>query len=167
MKTNNARKVSEQAFNEILEAVEAGRSQKLVEYLKAMGKFHNYSLGNAILINFQCPKATRVAGYRTWQKLGRYVRRNEKGIAIMAPIVRRRNVMDTNDEIQKRVTRLFDLTHEDDNNRTVIKNFRGACECAIEQAREKEERFGELTLDINAVRLPDEKGFSRDATNFL
>ena len=101
MKTNNARKVSEQAFNEILEAVEAGRSQKLVEYLKAMGKFHNYSLGNAILINFQCPKATRVAGYRTWQKLGRYVRRNEKGIAIMAPIVRRRNVMDTNDEIQK------------------------------------------------------------------
>jgi hypothetical protein len=90
MKTNHARKVSEQAFKELVDAVEAGKSQKLVEYLKAMGRFHNYSLGNAILIGFQKPRAMRVAGFRTWQKLGRYVKRNEKGIAIMAPIVRRR-----------------------------------------------------------------------------
>jgi len=33
MKANHARKVSEQAFNELVEAVEAGKSQKLVEYL--------------------------------------------------------------------------------------------------------------------------------------
>ncbi|MGB2862935.1 MAG: ArdC family protein [Sedimentisphaerales bacterium] len=88
MKTNHARKVSEQAFNELLETVEAGKSQKLVDYLKAMGRFHNYSLGDAILISFQKSDATKVAGFRTWQKLGRHVKRNEKGIAIMAPIVR-------------------------------------------------------------------------------
>jgi len=98
MKTNHARKVSEQAFNELLEAVEAGKSQKLVDYLKAMGRFHNYSLGNAILIGFQKPDATRVAGFRTWQKLGRHVKRNEKGIAIMAPIVWRRKVTHAGDE---------------------------------------------------------------------
>ena len=98
MKANHARKVSEQAFNELVEAVEAGKSQKLVEYLKAMCRFHNYSLGNAILIYFQRPKATHVAGFRTWQKLGRYVRRNEKGIAIMAPIVWRRKVIHAEDE---------------------------------------------------------------------
>jgi len=92
MKTNHARKVSEQAFNELVEAVEAGKSQKLVEYLKAMGRFHNYSLGNAILIGFQKPDATHVGGFRTWQKLGRHVKRNEKGIAIMAPIIWRKKV---------------------------------------------------------------------------
>ena len=98
MKADYARRVSRQAFNELVEAVEAGKSQKLVDYLKAMGKFHNYSLGNAILIGFQKPNTTRVAGFRTWQKLGRHVRRNEKGIAIMAPIVWRRKVMPEDDE---------------------------------------------------------------------
>jgi len=98
MKTNHAREISEQAFDELVEAVEAGKSQKLVEYLKAMGRFHNYSLGNAILIGFQKPDATHVAGFRTWQKLGRHVKKNEKGIAIMAPIVWRKKVMHADDE---------------------------------------------------------------------
>jgi antirestriction protein ArdC len=98
MKTNHAREVSEQAFNALVEAVETGKSQKLVEYLKAMGRFHNYSLGNAIMIGFQKPDATRVAGFRTWQKLGRHVKRNEKGIAIMAPIVWRRKATHANDQ---------------------------------------------------------------------
>jgi len=101
MRTSHARKVSEQAFNELVEAVEEGKSHKLVEYLKAMGRFHNYSLGNAILIAFQKPDATRVAGFRTWQKLGRHVMRNEKGIAIMAPIVWRRKVTHADDEEDK------------------------------------------------------------------
>ena len=101
MKSNRAREVSEQAFNELVASVEAGKSQKLVEYLKAMGRFHNYSLGNAILIGFQKPDATQVAGFRTWQKLGRHVKKNEKGIAIMAPIVWRRKVTHADDEDQQ------------------------------------------------------------------
>lgn len=98
MKANHARKVSEQAFNELVEAIEAGKSNKLVDYLKTMGRFHNYSLGNAILIGFQKPDATHVAGFRTWQKLGRQVKRNEKGIAIMAPIVWRKKVARVDEE---------------------------------------------------------------------
>ena len=101
MKADHAKRVSRQAFNELVAAVEAGKSQKLIEYLKAMGRFHNYSLGNAILIGFQRPDATRVAGFRTWQRLGRHVKKNEKGIAIMAPIVWRRKVMHTNDEEER------------------------------------------------------------------
>jgi len=101
MKTNHARRVSEQAFNELVEAVETGKSQKLIEYLKVMGRFHNYSLGNAILIGFQKPDATRVAGFRTWQKFGRHVKRNEKGIAIMAPIVWRKKAIHADDKEDK------------------------------------------------------------------
>jgi len=43
-----------------------------------------------MLIRFQKPDATRVAGYRTWKRLGRWVRRGEHGIAILAPIVVKR-----------------------------------------------------------------------------
>jgi len=35
----------------------------------------------------QKPDATHVAGYRTWTALGRFVRRGEKGIFILAPMV--------------------------------------------------------------------------------
>lgn len=98
MKANYARKVSEQAFNELVEAVETGKSDKLVAYLKAMGRFHKYSIGNAMLINFQCPKATHVAGFRTWQKLGRYVKKGERGIAILAPIIRYKKALLINNE---------------------------------------------------------------------
>ena len=38
----------------------------------------------------QRPTATRVAGFHTWRTLGRFVRKGEKGIAILAPIVARR-----------------------------------------------------------------------------
>ena len=42
----------------------------------------------------QCPSATRVAGFQTWRTMGRFVRKGEKGIAILAPIVGRRKTED-------------------------------------------------------------------------
>jgi hypothetical protein len=42
-----------------------------------------------LLIAAQQPDATRVAGYRAWAQLGRQVRKGERGIAILAPVLRR------------------------------------------------------------------------------
>ena len=53
--------------------------------LDTAARFHTYSLGNLLLIALQAPTATRVAGFRTWQSLGRQVRKGERGIAILAP----------------------------------------------------------------------------------
>jgi len=53
--------------------------------LDTAAKFHSYSLGNLLLIGAQAPQATRVAGFRTWQSVGRQVRKGERGIAILAP----------------------------------------------------------------------------------
>lgn len=53
--------------------------------LKVAAKFHHYSLNNQLMIFLQRPDATRVAGFRRWQELGRRVRKGEKGIAIFAP----------------------------------------------------------------------------------
>jgi DNA primase len=46
-----------------------------------------YSLGNLLLIAAQRPQATVVCGYQAWAKTGRQVRRGERGIRILAPIV--------------------------------------------------------------------------------
>jgi antirestriction protein ArdC len=54
-------------------------------YLDTAARFHNYSMGNLFLILAQRPEATRVAGYRTWQKMNRFVRKGEHGIRILAP----------------------------------------------------------------------------------
>lgn len=60
-------------------------SGSYAQYISAMAKFHHYSFGNALLILFQCPHATNVAGFGTWKQLGRTVKRGEKGIQILAP----------------------------------------------------------------------------------
>jgi antirestriction protein ArdC len=59
------------------------------EWLTFAAKFRTYSLQNQLLIQSQHPTATHVAGYRTWQSLGRQVKKGERGIAILAPLVRR------------------------------------------------------------------------------
>jgi hypothetical protein len=60
-------------------------SEAFKRYLAAQAVFHRYSARNVFLILYQMPDATRVAGYTTWQKLGRQVRRGETGITIFAP----------------------------------------------------------------------------------
>jgi hypothetical protein len=56
-------------------------------FLTTMSKFHDYSIGNQILIMLQKPEAERVAGFNTWKDLGRFVKKGEKGIAILAPVM--------------------------------------------------------------------------------
>ena len=65
-------------------------SERWLSWLRAQSRFHTYSFSNALLLELQRPGCTRVAGYRTWQKLGRQVRRGERGLAVLAPILRRR-----------------------------------------------------------------------------
>lgn len=58
-------------------------------YLSVMAKFHRYSVNNSLLIFCQRPDATLVKGYHGWRTLGRQVRRGERGITILAPLVKR------------------------------------------------------------------------------
>jgi len=55
-------------------------------FLSFCSKFHSYSWNNRILIYLQKPQATLLKGYRSWQKMGRQVKRGEKGVWIFAPM---------------------------------------------------------------------------------
>jgi len=70
-----------------------------------MSRFHRYSWGNCLLIHSQRPDATQVAGFQAWLKMRRYVRKGEKGIVILAPMVGRKK---SDDELTEDAeTRLF------------------------------------------------------------
>ena len=58
-------------------------------WLEVASKFHSYSFNNTILIWRQLPTATHVAGYNLWRDLGRQVTKGEKGLAILAPVIRK------------------------------------------------------------------------------
>ena len=76
---------------EITAQLEAGvkdlfNSERYQDYLKAMSKFHDYSLNNTLLIVMQKPDASLVAGFNKWRdEFERHVKRGEKGIKILAP----------------------------------------------------------------------------------
>ena len=76
---------------EITDQLEQGiselfNSERYKTWLTAMSRFHDYILNNSLLIAFQKPDATLVAGYTTWKnQFGRQVRKGEKGIRILAP----------------------------------------------------------------------------------
>ncbi len=77
----------DQVMKQLKEGVEGiQNSENFRQFLTTMAKFHNYSIGNQILIMLQKRDATRVAGFNTWKDLGRFVKKGEKGIAILAPV---------------------------------------------------------------------------------
>lgn len=61
------------------------------DYLRFAAKFHDYSFNNTVLIWAQAPQASYVAGYQAWLQLGRQVRKGEKAISILAPVMSRRD----------------------------------------------------------------------------
>lgn len=108
---------------EALAAIEAGvkelrSSEDWVRWLRFSTMFHAYSFNNIMLIMGQRPDATQCAGMTAWNKMGRRIRRGERGITILAPTLRTMTTedKDTGEEIKVRrlvgfhVARTFDVS---------------------------------------------------------
>lgn len=104
----------QEALDKLAEGIKALlESGDWENYLKTQAKFHNYSASNCFLILAQSPEASQVAGYNTWKKLKRQVRKGEKAIKILAPL--RRKVEDEEGETKYvvsgfRAVSVFDLS---------------------------------------------------------
>lgn len=95
-------------------------SDEWMKFLAFAQAFHAYSLNNVILILSQCNVASRVAGFRKWQELGRQVRKGEKAIKIFGYSTKK--VTETNEatgeDEEKTVVRfpilsVFDISQTD------------------------------------------------------
>ena len=73
----------EQGIKQIFE------SENYTNYLKFLSTFRSYSLNNTIMIFLQRPDASLVKGFQEWKKLDRYVKKGEKAIKILAPLIRK------------------------------------------------------------------------------
>lgn len=87
----NMKSISTVQIDEITKKLEDGvkalfDSEKYMNYLKVMSKFHNYSFNNSLLIAMQMPQASLVAGYSKWKNtFHRQVEKGQKAIKIIAP----------------------------------------------------------------------------------
>lgn len=65
--------------------VEVFSSEKYKQYLDMIAKFPRYSANNSLLIMMQKPDAQMCQSFTGWKEMGRFVKKGEKGIRILAP----------------------------------------------------------------------------------
>ncbi len=147
MKVEQAKQIVSTAIEQLSQALERGHSETLRNYLAAIGRFHRYSLRNVMLIASQKPTATHVAGFHTWHKLGRFVKKGEKGILILAPIVRPKSQSLEQSETDEsstavgfRAAYVFDISQTDGQELPEIGNVNG-------DPREYRDRLGKFVTD--------------------
>lgn len=113
--TEKKRKLRErigESLDVLAKAVDDVRaSETFRAYLDAQAKFHRYSWHNCMLIASQRPNATQVAGFKSWKKLGRYVRKGEHGIMIFAPCPFKRTETDDDGKDTEREGIYFKVVH--------------------------------------------------------
>jgi hypothetical protein len=106
-----------QHIEELAKATDAARlSEEMLRYMGTIAKFHKYSMFNVWLILTQKPEATYIAGFHQWQKLKRWVKRGERGIPILAPILSKEDPTDPDSqEVVKgyKPVHVFDVSQTD------------------------------------------------------
>jgi hypothetical protein len=95
-------------------------SEEWIADLRFVAAFRRYSFRNVVLIAAQCPHVTYVAGYRTWQDLGRQVGKGERTIKILGYSTKKVTGTDpdTGEEVEDRLVRypvlsVFDISQTD------------------------------------------------------
>lgn len=108
MKKDEIATLVKSALDELNQALAAGNSDRLERLLAVMAKFPRYSFNNCLLIEQQRPDATIVQGFHGWKRLGRSVKKGEKGIGITAPLAYRDSEKKGSED---RVIRGFRVVH--------------------------------------------------------
>lgn len=100
-KTNPAERQHDilQRLEQSVEAIQD--SDTFRHYLDFQSRFHRYSFSNTLLILAQRPDATQVAGFRSWQRMNRFVKKGEKAIKIFVPMTKKQVDAETGEEEKK------------------------------------------------------------------
>ena len=67
-------------------------SKQYKQFLDFMGNIYDYSINNLFLIASQKPESSLVGSFSFWKKNNRFVKRGEKGIKIIAPNTKTKNI---------------------------------------------------------------------------
>lgn len=106
-------KVSQLYENAIADITGSGAKWKSI--CRLTGQLYRYEFSNIIMVYMQRPRATLIADFDTWKKVGRYVRRGSRGIAIFPSRALKpemRHVFDISDTGGKNVKLTWELDRE-------------------------------------------------------
>lgn len=84
-------------------------------FLRITGRIYRYEFDNVLMVYAQRPNATLVGDYDSWKKVGRYVKRGSRGIAIFPSKILKphmRYVFDISDTAGKNVKLTWDLNSD-------------------------------------------------------
>lgn len=118
-KAAEVRKRIDASIDALAKAVDEVRASEMFrDFLAVQARFHRYSWRNSLLILMQHPSASRVAGFQTWKRMGRFVRKGEKGITILAPCPWKREVQHDGTTAEEsgiffRAVSVFDVSQTD------------------------------------------------------
>lgn len=115
-KTNPAKEWKEKsnkALNVMHKALGEGKSEPVERLMNGMARLSKYSFRNQMLIILQCPRYRYVRGYNEWQNFGRQVQKGQKGIAILAPCIKKAKVKGDADKIWFKGSSVFDISQTD------------------------------------------------------
>lgn len=140
-------------------------SEAFQEYLEVRARFHNYSFRNCILIQMQCPGATVVAGFSKWLTMGRAVRKGEKSLKILAPLMFAKKDPETGEKTGEllrgfRVVSVFDLGQTDGKPLPapeMPKQLEGSEDAGIFDALHDFTTRAGLTVQTDVSDFPDER----------
>lgn len=82
-KDNKTKELYQKVVTGIENIISSGEYEKFLRFSR---NFHNYSFNNWILIFSQMENASKVAGFKKWESLGRKIKKGSKGIMIMYPM---------------------------------------------------------------------------------
>lgn len=81
-RTDELQQITDKLEKGVLEVFQSDRYK---QFLDTMAKFPRYSVNNSLLIMMQKPDAQLCQSFTGWKQMGRYVKKGEKGISILAP----------------------------------------------------------------------------------
>lgn len=142
----------------------ARNSEEMIKYLDTYSRFHNYSIYNIFCIMMAYPEASQVAGFQRWKSMGRYVKKGEKGIPILAPILINEDADNPDsDKILKgfKVVYVYDISQTDGEPLPEPPNWKSP-----EKNKELEERLVQFAnkrgIQVNFLKLGGEtQGISK------
>jgi len=127
-------------IKELAEATDRAKlSEEMIRYLDTYSRFHQYSIYNVFCILMSFPEASQVAGFQRWRSMGRYVRKGEKGIPILAPILISEDPDDPDsDKILRgfKIVYVYDISQTDGQPLPKVPNWKSA-----EKNRQLEEKL--------------------------
>ncbi len=164
MKKEDAVELADKCLKELAASLEQGNTEVLEKYLSALARFHHYSFGNMMMIVTQFPEASKVAGFQTWRKLGRWVKQGESGIAILAPMIGRKkedaesdNRADASQEKMKavfgfRAVHVFDISQTEGEELPKLSEISGSAE---DNLLFLESVYDTLNIKLETRPMPD------------